>query len=103
MGLMLKGILKKAEVTEKNIHEQKAEFVYFCVIEKKKNRFEISVIILRYIRNENLSYSKRILKLQNFLQKTYLFFFTSEGILKMVKETKKGDSERICGRVTKSA
>ena len=57
---------------EKIIHEQKAEFVYLCVREKKKNRFVNSVIILRYIRNVNLSYSKRTIKLQNFLQKTSL-------------------------------
>ena len=31
---------------EKTIHEQKAEFVYLCVREKK-NSFKISVIILR--------------------------------------------------------
>ena len=70
MGLILKEILKKAEAMEKRIHEQKAEFVYLCVREKRNNGFEISVIILRYIRNVSLSYSKRILKLQNFLQKT---------------------------------
>ena len=57
---------------EKIIHEQKAEFVYLCVREKKKNRFGNSVIILRYIRNVNLSYSKRTIKLQIFLQKTSL-------------------------------
>ena len=103
MGLILKRILKKAEVTEKSIMSRKQNLFTFVLERKKNNRFEISVIILRYIRNENLSYSKRILKLQNFSQKTYLFLFTSEGILKMVKETNKGDSERICGRVTKPA
>ena len=55
---------------QKSIHEQKAEFVHLCIRKKKNNSFAISVIILRYIRNINLSYSKRILKLQNFLQKT---------------------------------
>ena len=59
---------------EKSIPEQKAEFVYCCVREKK-NKFEISTIILRYIRNINLSYSKLILKLQNFLQKTSFFLY----------------------------
>ena len=73
MGLILKKILKKA--MEKSIHEQKAEFVYLFVREKKKYSFEISVIILRYIRNVNLSFSKRILKLQNFLQKTSFFLY----------------------------
>ena len=43
-----------------------------CVLERKKNRFGNSVIILRYIRNVNLSYSKRTIKLQIFLQKTSL-------------------------------
>ena len=33
VGLIGKEILKKA--MEKSIHEQKAEFVYFCVREKK--------------------------------------------------------------------
>ena len=75
MGLILKEILKKAEAMEKSIHEQKAEFLYLCVREKKNNTFEISVIILRYIRNENLSYSKRILKFQNYLQKTSFFLY----------------------------
>ena len=30
---------------EKSIHELKAEFVYFCVREKKINNFEITVSI----------------------------------------------------------
>ena len=47
-----------------------------CVLEREKNNsFEITVIILRNIGNVNLSYSKRILKLQNFYQ-NILFFFT---------------------------
>ena len=46
-----------------------------CVLERKKNNsLEIYVIILRYIRNViSLSYSKSILKLQIFLQKTSFF------------------------------
>ena len=68
MGSILNEILKKAEAMEKSIHEPKAESVYLCVREKKKNSFEVSVIILRY--NVNFSYSKKILKLKNFLQKT---------------------------------
>ena len=74
MGSILNEILKKAETMEKSIHELRAEFVYLCVREKKKNSLEISVIILRYIRNViSLSYSKSILKLQIFLQKTSFF------------------------------
>ena len=85
--MILKEILKKAEAMEKSIHEQKAEFLYLCVREKKNNTFEISVIILRYIRNENLSYSKRILKLQNFQQKQY-FFLYFRGCTKNGEENK---------------
>ena len=48
--------------------------MYLCVREKR-NSFEISVIILSYIKNVNLSYSKRILKLQNFLQKASSFLY----------------------------
>ena len=49
-----------------------------CVIvcwREKNNSFEISVIILRYIRYVNHSYSIRILKLQSFLEKTSIFLF----------------------------
>ena len=85
---------------EKSFHEQqKAEFAYLCVNEKKN--FEVTVKILRYIRNVNLSYSKRILKLQNFYQN--ILFFTVETVLKIAKETSKGDVESICARVTKPA
>ena len=60
---------------EKNIHEQqKGEFVYFCIREKK-NKFKITVIVLRYIRNVNLFCSKRISKLQNFYQNIHCFYF----------------------------
>ena len=45
------------------------------VLEKKRNSFEISVIILRYLRNVNLSYSREILKLQKFFKKTYFFLY----------------------------
>ena len=80
--------------------------MYLCVREKKNNSLEFSVIILRYLRylrNVNLSYSKWILKLQNFFKKKHSFFFTSEAVLKMAKETNKGDVESICRRVTKPA
>ena len=87
---------------EKSIHEQKAELLYLYVREKKNSSIKISVMILRYIRNVNLSYSKRNLELQNFLQKTF-FFFTSEAVLKKAKETNTGDVESICARVTKPA
>ena len=75
MGLIGREILKKGEAMEKSIHEQqKAELVYLCVREKKVN-FEITLIILKYIRNVNLSYSKMILKLQNFYQNILFFNF----------------------------
>ena len=47
-----------------------------------------------------ICYSKRILKLQNFLPK-HPFFFTSETVLKIAKGTNKGDVESICAKVTK--
>ena len=47
-----------------------------------------------------ISYSKRILKVQNFLPK-HPFFFTLETVLKMAKETNKGDVESIRAKVTK--
>ena len=75
MGLILKEVVNKAEAMEKSIYEQKAEFLYCCVREKKNNSFGISIVILRYMRNINLSYSKLILKLQNFLQKTSFFLY----------------------------
>ena len=58
---------------EKTIHKFKVKFMYSCVGEKK-NSFEITVIISRYTTNV-ISYSKRILKLWNFLPK-HPFFFT---------------------------
>ena len=42
----------------KSIHEFKVEFVYLCVGEKRKISFEITVIILRYIRNVKSSIQK---------------------------------------------
>ena len=59
---------------EKGIHEQKAEFVYLCVQRKKKTALEF-LFHFKIIRNVNLSYSKRILKLQNFLQKASFFLY----------------------------
>ena len=68
MGLIRKEILKKDDTMEESIHEQqKAEFVYLCV----RENVDINVIILRYIRNINLSYSKRISKLQNVYQNSF--------------------------------
>ena len=59
----------------KKVSMSKVEFMYLCVREKKNNNFEISVIILKYMRNLHLFYSKRILKLQNFLQKASFFLY----------------------------
>ena len=47
-----------------------------------------------------ISYSKRILKVQNFLSK-HPFFFTLETVLKMAKEINKGDVESIGAKVAK--
>ena len=49
-----------------------------------------------------ISHSRRILNLRNFLPK-YPFSFTLETVLKMAKETNKGDVEIICAKVTKYA
>ena len=70
-----------------------------CVLEK--NNFEITVIILRYIRNVNLSYSKRILKLQNLYQD--ILFFALETVLKMERKTDKVNVKSICARVINPA
>ena len=91
MGLILKEIVNKAEAMEKSIHEQKAEFVYCCIREKKNNSFEISIIILRYIRNVNLSYSTLILKLPNFLQKTSFFLYLTGR-----PKNRDGNKQRRC-------
>ena len=66
VGLIGKEILKKVEAVKKSIHQQKAELLYLCA--RKTNSIEITVIILRYIRNVNFSNSKRILKMQNFYE-----------------------------------
>ena len=47
-----------------------------------------------------ISYSRRILKVQNFLLKEPLFFIL-ETVLKLAKETNKGNVEFICAKVTK--
>ena len=47
-----------------------------------------------------MSYSKRILKVQNFLPK-HPFFFTLETVLKVAKETNKGDVETLRVKVRK--
>ena len=47
-----------------------------------------------------ISYSKRILKVQNVLPK-YPFFFTLETVLKMTNEKNKGDVKSIHAKVTK--
>ena len=49
-----------------------------------------------------IPHSKKILNLQNFLLK-HDFSFTLETVLKMVKETKKGEVESIFTKVTKHA
>ena len=74
MGLIGKEILKKSEAMEKSIHEQqKAEFVYLCVWEKKP--LETAVIILKYIRNVYLSYLKIDFKIAELLPKDPFFVF----------------------------
>ena len=47
-----------------------------------------------------ISYSKRILKVQNFLPK-YPFFFILETVLKMANKKNKGDVKSVCVKVTK--
>ena len=61
--------------------------------------FEITVIILRYIRNVNFLIKKDF-KIAE-LTKTSFFFFTLETVLKMAKEKNKGNFESICTKVTK--
>ena len=98
MCLILKGILKKAEAIEKSIYEQKAKFVYLCIREKRINSFKISVVI------NHLSYSKRILYLQKFLQKRS-FFLYFRGRRKNGKRNKQKRRRKcsICSGVTKAA
>ena len=69
---------------EKSIPELKAEFMCICVREKN-NSFEIHVIILRYIRNLNLSFKKDFKFAELFTKIS--FSFTLEIVLEMVKET----------------
>ena len=84
---------------EKSIHEFKVEFVYLCVGQKKNNICEITVIILRYIRNVNLLFKKEF-KITEPLTKIS-FFLNFRDRPTMVKETNKGDVESICAKVTK--
>ena len=58
---------------EKSIHGFKVEFVYLCVGEKKNNSFEIAVIILRYIINDNKF--KNDFKIAELLTKTSFFLY----------------------------
>ena len=81
---------------EKSIREPKAKFVCMCVREREK------ATIFKVYEKMQISHSKRILNLQNFLPK-YPFSFTLETVLKMAKETSKGDVESICAIVTKHA
>ena len=73
--------------------------MYLCVGEKKNNSFEITVIILRYTRNVNLLFKKDF-KVVEVLTKTS-FFFTLETVLKMAKETNKGDFGSTCAKAAK--
>ena len=57
---------------EKSIPELKAEFI--CIFVRKKNSFEIHVIILRYIRNLNLPFKKDF-KFEELLTKTPFFLY----------------------------
>ena len=97
MGLIGKEILKKVDAVKKSIHEQKAELVYLCVREKKNycNHFKI------YKKCKFIQFKKGF-KIAELLPKHY-FFFTLETVLKMAKETNKGDIESIFASVTKPA
>ena len=68
---------------------------------RKKNSFEIHVIISRYIRNVNLPLKKDF-KFTELLTKTSLSF-TLETVLKMAKEINWGDVESIYAKATKHA
>ena len=68
-----------------------------CVLERK---IEITVVILRYQKCWSLLFKKDF-KIPELLPKHP--FFTLETVLKMPKETNKGDVESICKRVTKPA
>ena len=100
MGLIGKEILRKVEAVKKSIHEQKAELMYLCV--RKTNSIEITVIILiRYKKCKFLQFRKEF-KIAELLPEHY-FFVTLETVLKMAKETNKGDAECICASVTATA
>ena len=87
---------KRLKVVEKRIHEQEAELVYLCVREKKQlwdycNHFKVykKCIFLQF---------KKDFKIAELLPK-HAFFFTLETVLKMAKETNKGDFESICTKL----
>ena len=65
---------KRVEAIEKSIHKFKMEFAYLCVEEKKNNRFEIVIIILRTIRNVNLLFKKDF-KIAELLSKSSFFLY----------------------------
>ena len=71
------------------------------VFERKKNTFEIHVIILRYIRNLNLPF-KKCFKFAELLTKTSSFLYL-ETVLKKANEINQGGVESKCARVTKHA
>ena len=86
---------------EKNIHRFKVEFVYFCIGEKrKKNNFEITVIILRYIRNVNLLFKKdfKIAEVEILTETSFFLYFRNRP---KNGEGNKGGVESIHAKVTK--
>ena len=101
MGLIENEILKKIEAVEKSIHEQKAELVYLCVREKKK-QFRNYCNHFKIYKKCKFFQFKKDFKIAELLPK-HPFFFTLETVLNMAKETNKGDVESICARVTKPA
>ena len=60
---------------KKSIQELKAEFVNFCVCEKKTNSFEITVIILRHTRNVNLLFKMDFKSAELLTKISFLLFF----------------------------
>ena len=83
-----------AEAMEKSINELKEEFVYLCVRERKKiNIFEITAIIFKVCKK---------CKGTELLTK-HPFSFTLDTVVKMAKETNKGDVKSIRARLTKHA
>ena len=89
---------RRTEAIEKSIHKFKVEFEYLCVGEKKNNRFEITVIILRYTKNVNLLF-KQDFKIAKLLTKTSFFLYFRDRPKN--GERNKGDVESICAKVTK--